>query len=70
MAENTPEFSVAPALLQRVVAAHQKAGNGVSLSDFIAELLVAGLERHESVIYQPHDEQKIKERLAALGYIE
>lgn len=44
----------------------------LTVDQFVTELIQAGLENDEvrNSIYQQHDQEKIQQRLSALGYLE
>lgn len=53
-----------------LVAAHKKMQSDLSLDDFAEQVIAKGLAAHEEGVYSQHDEEKIKDRLKDLGYIE
>jgi len=67
MAEERVQVSLSKDLYDKVV---EKVREGVitSVEDFIDYAVVEALEKLKSP-YSPEDEEKVKERLKALGYI-
>lgn len=53
-----------------LTAVHKKMNSELSLDEFAEQVIGKGLAAHNESVYSPHDEDKIKDRLKSLGYIE
>lgn len=64
------EVSIHEELYRDIEALHKKKQSEMSFEEYVAHVLRQGIECEEDAVYKPHDEQAIKERLKALGYID
>lgn len=64
------EISIDEEVYRDIEALYKKKAPEMTLEEYIAQVLKQGIEAEEEVVYKPHDEEAIKERLKSLGYID
>ncbi|MBN1939968.1 MAG: ribbon-helix-helix protein, CopG family [Candidatus Aminicenantes bacterium] len=71
MEKETKTVSIPASLYKRIEEA-VGGGAGASVSDFVAEAVREALKKKDASgeVFSPEDEEKVKERLKALGYID
>jgi metal-responsive CopG/Arc/MetJ family transcriptional regulator len=68
MEKETKTVSIPASLYKQIEDAAHDAG--VSVADFVAKALREALEKKNTEVFSAEDEEKVKERLKALGYID
>lgn len=64
------EIKISDSLYKELEVALKKKPGTMSLDEFVAQLIQEGLSKERESVYQQHDEDKIKDRLKSLGYID